>query len=183
MSKIGKLPIKIPDGVTVDIKDGVLDVKGKNGDISIKILAGIKVEIKDGELTFSLVSETKQNLSNWGTIRALVNNAIIGSVSDFTKNLILEGVGFKVVLDGSTLVLNLGFSHQVKFPIPEGIKIEVDKNNLKISGRDKATVGQVAATLRAMKKPEPYKGKGFRYSDEVVRRKAGKKATATATTK
>ncbi len=180
MSKIGKQPVVIPEGVTVTLNGGLLEVKSGAITLGVKILPGIKVEIRDKEIVFTPEAKTKQYLSNWGTMRSLTENAVEGSVKDFMKELILEGVGFRAVVQENILVLNLGFSHQVKFPIPEGIKIEIDKNTLKISGPDKALVGQVAAKLRSLKKPEPYKGKGFRYSNEVIRRKAGKKAVAAA---
>lgn len=180
MSKIGKQPIKIPDGVTVEAKDGMIHVKGTRGELVIPLLHGINSEIKDGELRFTLADETKQARSNWGTVRALAKNAIDGLTKGFEKSLILEGVGFKVAKEGNDLVMSLGFSHPVRFPAVQGVTFEVEKNSIvRIKGFDKALVGEVAARIRALKKPEPYKGKGFRYSDEIIKRKVGKKAAAT----
>lgn len=180
MSKIGKKPITIPDGVTVNILDGLIEIKGKNANLSVKALPGVTASIKDKELSFSAKANDKQTLSNWGTMRALVANAIAGVVSDFSKELTVEGVGFRVEVKGNDLVLNIGFSHPVNFPIPEHIKIKTEKNTIKISGPIKQLVGKVAAEIRALKEVEPYLGKGIKYKDEIVRRKAGKKATASA---
>ena len=176
MSKIGKKPIVIPDGVTVEVKESVISIEGKNAELSVPILAGINVELKDGELIFSPSGKDKQTISNWGTLRALVQNAVDGASKNFTKTLIIEGVGYRASIEGTELVLSLGYSHQIKFPIPESVSIAVEKNSIVISGPEKELVGEVAAKIRKFRKPEPYKGKGIRYSDEVVRRKAGKKA-------
>jgi len=179
MSKIGKKPIVIPEGVTVEVKESVISIKGKNAELSVPMLAGINAQLKDGELVFSPSDKDKQTISNWGTLRALTQNAIYGASENFTKTLIVEGVGYRANIEGTELVLGLGFSHQIKFPIPEGVNITAEKNSIVISGPQKALVGEVAAKIRSFKKPEPYKGKGIRYSDEVVRRKAGKKAVGT----
>ena len=176
MSKIGKQPVKIPAGISAEMKNGSLEVKGKNATLSVKLLPGIKVEVKDGEIIFIPNGSTKQIISNWGTMRALTANAVSGASDDFVKELVIEGVGYKAELQGTNLVLSVGFSHQVKFPSPEGIKLAVEKSFIKVSGIDKNRVGATAAKIRAIKKPEPYLGKGIRYSDEVIRRKQGKKA-------
>ena len=176
MSKIGKKPIVIPEGVAVEVKESVITIKGKNAELSVPMLAGINAELKDGELVFSPSGKDKQTLSNWGTVRALTQNAIYGAGEDFKKTLIIEGVGYRASVEGKELVLGLGFSHQIKFPIPEGVNITVEKNSVIITGPEKALVGEVAAKIRSFRKPEPDKGKGIRYSDEIVRRKAGKKA-------
>ena len=181
MSKIGKQPIKIPAGVTVTIEGKEIKIKGQKGELSVPVLSGVHSVIENDAITFSIKDSTKQHRSNWGTQRALVQNAVSGLVKDFEKILVLEGVGYRVTKEGDNLSLALGFSHPVKYAAPKGIVFEVEKNSiLKIKGSDRSLVGQVAAELRAMKKPEPYKGKGFHYSDEVVRRKAGKKAATTA---
>jgi len=180
MSKIGKKPVAITEGVTVAVKDGLLEVKGKGGTLNVPILSGIKVEVKDKELIFTANNHLKQTLSNWGTNNALAKNAIAGVSKEFSKELSVVGIGFKAVVQGTNLVLNLGFSHPINFTIPAGVKIVVDKNLIKISGSDKWLVGEVAANIRALKKPEPYQGKGIRYTAEVVRKKAGKKAAAKA---
>lgn len=180
MSKIGKQPVFIPEGVTVETKDGVLEVKGKNGTLTVNLIAGIKIEIKDSEIVFMPEKNTKQTVSNWGTIRALIANAVKGVNEDFLKELVIEGVGFRAEVQGANLVLNVGFSHKVNFAIPDGVKITVEKNLIKVSGNSKQIVGEVAAKIRSIKKPEPYKGKGIMYKGEIIRRKAGKKAAASA---
>ena len=176
MSKVGKKPITIEKGVSVQIEDDIIKVAGSNASLEVKVLPSISVKEENGELLVSLLSKNKQARSNWGTMRALLQNAVIGAAGDFSKELIIEGVGYRAESTPDTLTLNLGYSHPIKFPIPTGIKIVVEKNTIKISGADKAVVGQVAAKIRKFRKPEPYKGKGIRYSTEVVRRKAGKKA-------
>ena len=142
----------------------------------LKDLVTRRLKEENGELQISLLSKNKQARSNWGTMRALLQNAVTGAAGDFSKELIIEGVGYRAESAPDMLTLNLGYSHPIKFPIPAGIKIAVEKNIIKVSGADKAVVGQVAAKIRKFRKPEPYKGKGIRYSTEVVRRKAGKKA-------
>jgi large subunit ribosomal protein L6 len=179
MSKIGKKPITIPEGVTVTVGSDFIEVKGKNATLSVPRLQGVTAKIANNEVVFTIESDTKQVKSNWGTLRALTQNAITGATENFKKSLIIEGVGFRAALEGTTLVMNLGFSHQIRYAIPQGITITIEKGNLTISGADKALVGQVAAKIRSYKKPEPYLGKGIRYSDEVIRRKVGKKAATS----
>ncbi len=179
MSKIGKKPIVIPSGISVTISEDGVVAQGTKGTATVPMLRGVSAELKDGELSFSIKGNGKQTRSNWGTMRALVQNAIIGLAEGFSKTLLLEGVGYRIAKEGENLVMNLGFSHQVRYATPKGISFEIEKNTtLIIRGSDKALVGQVAAEIRALRKPEPYKGTGFRYSDEVIRRKAGKKAAA-----
>lgn len=182
MSKVGKQPITIPENVTVSVHadDHNVVVKGPKGELTIPILTGVTVSLEGKTLTASIQSKVKQVKSNWGTERALIQNAVIGVTDGFEKTLILEGVGYRIMKEGENLTLNLGFSHPVKFEAPAGIAFEIEKNSiLKIKGIDKGLVGKVAAEIRQMKKPEPYKGKGFHYEGEVVRRKAGKKAATT----
>ncbi len=177
MSKIGKKIIKIPTGVTCSLSETVLKFNGPKGEVELKVLPGIKVVFVNGEMSFSPSRNSKQVISNWGTLRALSANALKGVTEGFEKTLLLEGVGFRVTKDGEGLVLNLGFSQPVKYGAVKGIAFEVEKNTiLKIKGVDRFLVGQVAAEIRGLKKPEPYKGKGFHYANEVIRRKAGKKA-------
>jgi large subunit ribosomal protein L6 len=178
MSKIGKKPIDIPEGVSVEIKDNKIEVKGKNATLGVAKLAGVSVEKKENQIVFLPKNGEKQTISNWGTLRALVQNAIEGALENFTKQLIIEGVGYRASMEGQELVLGLGYSHQIRFSTPEGVSIEVSKNTITISGADKALVGEIAAKIRSFRKPEPYKGKGIRYSDEIVKRKAGKKAVS-----
>lgn len=181
MSKIGKKPIQIPDGVSVNVDAGEIIVKGKEGSMTIKILDGVSAKLEGSELTFDVLRNSKQARSNWGTVRALVANAVKGLQEGFEKTLVLEGVGFRVMKEGDGLALALGYSHPVKYAAVPGITFEIEKNSiLKIKGCDKALVGKVAAEIRAMRKVEPYKGKGFRYSDEIVRRKAGKKSVGSS---
>jgi large subunit ribosomal protein L6 len=181
MSKIGKNPIIIPDNVdVVKIDSGFLEFKGANGSLKFKINPYIKTEIKDKIILFSPENNSKQARANWGTIASLTRNAIAGVAQGFNKNLEIEGVGYRVAMEGEVLVLNIGLSHPVKFPAPDGIKISVEKNVIKISGADKDLVGRIAAKIRSFKKPEPYKGKGIRYQGEVIRRKAGKKLSGGA---
>ena len=181
MSKIGKQPVTIPSGVSATLKDGEVIVASEKNKIVIPVLKYVKVSIEGEIVSLSISGSSKQARSNWGTMRALVQNAVNGLSKGFEKTLILEGVGFRITKEGENLSLNLGFSHPIKYQTPDGVTFEVDKNSvLKVKGFDKALVGQVAAEIRAMKKPEPYKGKGFRYSDEVIRRKAGKKAATAA---
>jgi len=178
MSKIGKKPIAIPDGVEVQLKDGVFHFKGKEGSLEIKSLPYVKAEIKDKQIQFTATADDKQARANWGTIASLTKNAIDGVKDGFNKKLQLEGVGYRASLEGKNLVLTVGFSHPIKFETPAAVKITVEKSIISISGPSKALVGQVAAQIRKIKKPEPYQGKGIRYVGEVVRRKAGKKAAA-----
>lgn len=181
MSKVGKKQINIPEGISVQIDEREITIKGKNGEIKMAILEGVNAKLEGNELTFSILRNSKQVRSNWGTMRSLVANAVKGLVEGFEKTLILEGVGFRVIKEGEGLGLMLGFSHPTKYSEVNGITFEVEKNSiLKIKGYDKALVGKVAAEIRAMKKVEPYKGKGFRYSNEVVKRKAGKKSVGSS---
>ena len=179
MSKIGKKPITIPDNIEVKISDGFLKFEGNNGTINLKILSYIKTELKDKMIFFSPENNSKQARANWGTIRSLAANAIIGLTDGFTKVLEIEGIGYRANMEGDTLVLDLGLSHPIKLIPLKGIKISAEKNIIKISGIDKALVGQIAAKIRAFKKPEPYKGKGIRYQGEIIRRKVGKKVAGT----
>ena len=176
MSKIGKRPIHISEGIEAEIKEGVISFKGPNASLEVPILPGIKVEKTENQIVFIPQDNAKQTLSNWGTLRALAQNAILGAVKDFSKDLVIEGVGYRANVEGEYVILNLGYSHQIRFRIPEGIKIKVEKNTVNISGADKILVGETAAQIRKFRKPEPYKGKGIRYSDEVIKRKVGKRA-------
>jgi large subunit ribosomal protein L6 len=181
MSKVGKKQINIPDGISVEVREREIMVTGKNGMMTIPTLEGIRARLEEKNLSFEAMRNSKQVRSNWGTMRALVANAIQGLTSGFEKTLILEGVGFRVMKEGEGLALSLGFSHPVKYPEVPGIVFEIEKNSiLRIKGFDKGLVGKIAADIRAMKKVEPYKGKGFRYSDEIVRRKAGKKSVGSS---
>lgn len=175
MSKIGKKPIIIPDNVEVKTSNGFLELKGPAGVLNLKIIPYIKIKLEDKIISFIPENNSKQARANWGTMRSLTFNAVIGVAQGFNKILEIEGVGFKANMEGNILALNIGYSHPVKFIPSERVKISVEKNTIKISGIDKALVGETAAKIRALKKPEPYKGKGIRYQGEIIRRKAGKK--------
>ena len=180
MSKIGKKPILIPEGVKVNLKDDQIEIKGEKGVLKKKINPLISVKIENGLIKVTPKKETKNIKALWGTERALIANMIEGVSKGFEKELEIEGTGYQVKLEGKVLKLNLGFSHPVKFEIPQDISIEVDQNRIKVSGIDKQKVGEIAAQIRRLKPPEPYKGKGIRYLGEIIRRKAGKKAGTTS---
>jgi len=180
MSKIGKMPISILDNVSISITDGTLVAKGQLGELAVIIPKQIKVEQADNQLIVTRVDDTKESKSLHGLIRSLIDNSIRGVSKGFSKTLEISGVGFKAEVKGDKIILNVGFSHQVVLPIIEGVEIKQDKNKIIISGVDKQKVSHMAAQIRAVKKPEPYKGKGIKYADEIVRRKAGK-AAKTAT--
>jgi len=178
MSKIGNKPINIPEGVSVSIGPREIEVKGPNAVLKVPVLRDITVEVKDEQICFTVRNQSTQSRSDWGTMRSLVQNAVNGSKENFIKTLIIEGIGYRANMEGNKLVMNLGFSHPIKFLAPVDVNIEVDGNLIKVSGASKSQVGETAANIRKFKKPEPYKGKGIRYSDEIVKRKAGKKAVS-----
>lgn len=179
MSRIGKKPIEIPAGVEVKIDGGRITVKGPKGELQRNIRPEIKVAEESGRLLVSLQRETKETGAFWGLTRALLANDIKGVTQGFEKKLEIEGVGYRVNMEGEDLNLQLGFSHPVKIKAPEGVKFSVDKNVITVLGIDKGLVGQTAAKIRDQKPPEPYKGKGIRYEGEQIRRKLGKKAVAS----
>ena len=174
MSRIGKLPIKIPSGVTIVGDKDVIAVTGPKGSLSQFTLPGITVKQEGEELLVTRANDEPQNRSKHGLLRSLINNMVVGVTEGFKKQLELHGVGYRVALAGNQLKFNIGFSHEVIFTIPEGITASVEQNNITISGISKQQVGQVAAKIRALKKPEPYKGKGIRYTGEHIIRKSGK---------
>ena len=174
MSRIGKLPIKIPSGVNVEINGNEVKVSGPKGNLSLQLLDGIEVKIDDSNINVSRKNDDTILRARHGLIRSLLNNLVIGVSEGFFKKLEVNGVGFKVSSTPTNLKLNVGFSHDVDYKIPEGITISVEQNVITISGIDKQKVGQVAAEIRAIKKPEPYKGKGIKYIDERIIRKSGK---------
>lgn len=174
MSRIGKKPINLPDKVEAKILDKAVTVKGPKGTLSVALPDGIEVKLVDKQLIFSLLNENKGVNALWGLARALVNNAVKGVTEGFSKILEINGVGFKAAMQGKKLVLNVGFSHPVEYNPPAGVTVEVEKSQITVSGIDRQLVGQTAAEIRQIKKPEPYKGKGIKYSTETIRRKAGK---------
>ncbi|HEC1755468.1 TPA: 50S ribosomal protein L6 [Campylobacter lari] len=174
MSRIGKQPVAIPSGVEVKLEGNLLKFKKGNLAKELDTKANVNVEIKEAQILFSPKGEDRQSRAYWGTYKALAQNIIIGLTDGFSKTLEINGVGYKAALKGKVLELALGFSHPINYAIPEGIEITVDKNNVIIKGSDKQVVGQVAAQIREFRPPEPYKGKGVKYSDERIIRKAGK---------
>jgi len=179
MSRIGKKPIEIPEVVEVKIEGQLVFIKGPKGELSQAIRPEIKVEVKESKILVSPQKETKETSAFWGMTRALLYNMVKGVMEGYEKKLEIEGVGYRASIEGDQLVLNIGFSHPVKIKQPAGIKFSVDKNVISVSGIDKGLVGEMAAEIRRVRPPEPYKGKGIRYAGEQVRRKLGKKAVAT----
>ena len=174
MSRIGKLPIPIPSGVTITVDQEAVTVNGSKGSLSQVLLPGIAVKVNDNEAVVSRENDEPKNRAKHGLMRTLVNNMVVGVSTGFSKQLEINGVGYRVAAQGQDLKLNLGFSHDVIFKIPAGIQTKLEQNVITISGIDKQQVGQVAADIRKLKKPEPYKGKGIKYVGERIIRKSGK---------
>ncbi len=176
MSRVGKYPVALPQGVTAEVKDQTVAVKGKLGNLSLVVPNEVVVKVADGKVAVSMHHDTARARVLWGTTRNNINNMVKGVTEGFKSVLEIEGVGFKAAIQGKDLVMQIGFSHEVRFTPPAGITIKADKPTLlSITGIDKQQVGQVAAEIRSMKKPEPYKGKGIKYEGERIRRKEGKK--------
>lgn len=175
MSRIGKLPIIIPAGVTLTIEGQQVGVKGPKGTLSLELHHRVKLVTAENQATVTVTdTDLQSDRALWGLTRMLVANMIIGVTTGYTKQLEINGVGFKAAVSGTKLNMNLGFSHPIEYAIPAGITVTVEKNIVTIAGIDKQVVGETAATIRRYKKPEPYKGKGIKYIDEVIHRKAGK---------
>ena len=175
MSRIGNKPVVIPTGVTIDLKDNTVTVKGPKGELSYTFNQNITLVQNEGEVVFTRPDDSKENKTIHGTTRAVFNNMVVGVTEGFQKELELIGVGYRAQLQGKKLVLNVGYSHPVEFTPEEGIEIEVPSNTkVIVKGYDKQKVGELAANIRGVRPPEPYKGKGIRYVDEFVRRKEGK---------
>jgi large subunit ribosomal protein L6 len=175
MSRIGRRPIPITKGVTVSVDPGAVAVKGPKGSMNIPVPGGVNVRTDDGNLLVEVAGTTQREKALHGLVRSLIANAVAGVTTGFTRDLEIQGIGYKAAVEGREIVLALGFSHPVRFPIPEGIDVSVDKQvRLSIKGYDKQVVGQVAANLRALRPPDVYKGKGIRYAGEIVRKKVGK---------
>lgn len=178
MSRIGKNPVSVPKGIKVAVNGGTVSLEGPKGKLNLDIPNGITVEHKEEKLTVGRLSETKQNRATHGSIRAHLSNMIEGLVNGHKKELEIQGIGFRVNLQGKKLVFNLGLSHPVEFEIPTDVKVTVpSQTSIIIEGANKDSVGQVAAKIRLLKPVEPYKGKGIRYVGEIVRRKQGKSVT------
>lgn len=181
MSRIGKLPISLPKGVNIEVKDSVVTVKGPKGELSQQIDSAIEVKIEEGEVTINRPNDEKQNRAFHGLYRALINNMVVGVSEGYKKTLELVGVGYRASNTGNVLELSLGYSHQIYLQLPNEIKVETkserNQNPLIIlESNDKQLLGQVCAKIRSFRKPEPYKGKGIKFQGEVIRRKAGKSA-------
>ncbi len=176
MSRVGKIPVEVPSGVDVAINGRVVTAKGSRGQLAFEAAGDVTVALEDGKIVVRPVDDSKRARSMWGTARSRIQSMVTGVAEGFTKNLEINGVGYRAAVQGSTLNLQLGFSHDIAYPIPEGIAITCERPTaIAISGADKQKVGQVAADIRAYRPPEPYKGKGIKYSDEIVLRKEGKK--------
>lgn len=176
MSRVGKYPVIVPAGVTVSVEGQTVRAKGKLGELSFLVVDEVEAKLEDGKVWVKPRNETKFARAMWGTARARINNLVKGVGEGFTKKLDIVGVGYRAAVQGKVLKLSLGFSHDVDFPIPEGIDIKCPQpTQIEISGTDKQVVGQVASEIRAYRSPEPYKGKGVKYADEKILRKEGKK--------
>ena len=180
MSRIGKKPVAVPSGVSVTIGASDVTVKGPKGSLSLAVPAACKVTHETNEITVTRNSEEKFVRASHGTTRAHLNNMVKGVTDGFTKDLEIVGVGYKAEAKGQTLVLTIGFSHLVNFPVPQGVTVETpEPTKIKVTGIDRQKVGQVAAEIRGVRPPEPYKGKGIKYVDEYIERKAGKSAVGS----
>ena len=176
MSRVGKHPVPVPSGVSVEIVNRILKAKGKLGELSLRLSEEVEAKLEDGKVVVTPRSDSKRARTLWGTTRALVNNMVAGVSTGFSKTLDINGVGYRAQVQGKNLQLQLGFSHDVVYPIPAGVTIKCDKpTQITVSGADRQRVGQVAAEIRAFRKPEPYKGKGIKDDKERILRKEGKK--------
>jgi large subunit ribosomal protein L6 len=182
MSKIGKKAILIPNEVTVSRTNKHLHFKGKKGEFALVLLPYLDITLTEKDILIRPRSPHKQARTNWGTMASLIRSALIGVSEGFTKQLEIQGVGFRATREGDAIALNVGFSHPIKISPPEGITVTIEKNIITIAGYEKQKVGQFAAEIRSFKKPEPYKGKGIRYVGEVIRKKAGKKVAGVGAT-
>jgi large subunit ribosomal protein L6 len=174
MSRVGKLPIAVPSGVTITVDDSEITVNGGKGTLKQFTMPGITVKQEGEEVLVTRVNDEPKNRAKHGLMRSLVNNMVVGVSEGFSKKLEINGVGYRVAQQGTDLKLNLGFSHDVIYKVPAGVNTAIEQNTITISGTDKQQVGQVAAEIRALKKPEPYKGKGIKYEGERILRKSGK---------
>lgn len=175
MSRVGKLPIQIPSGVTITVDDSFVSVTGPKGTLKQFTMPGINTTVEGDQILVSRIDDEREHRAKHGLMRALINNMVTGVTTGFSKKLEINGVGYRAAMEGNKLKLSLGYSHDIYFTAPEGVKIEVDKSNgITVSGISRQQVGQVAAEIRAFRKPEPYKGKGIKYEGERILRKSGK---------
>ena len=177
MSRVGKKPVEIPEKVKIEYKDRVLTVKGEKGTLASTVNPSIDLDIKGKLIVVTMEKETRSNMALQGMTRSIVANMITGVVKGFERSLEINGIGYRAEVKGNTIVFNLGYSHPIKFELPKGISASVEKSIVKISGIDNQLLGQTAATIRKLRPPEPYKGKGIKYVEERIRRKAGKTGT------
>lgn len=176
MSRVGKLPVEMSDKVSVVVQPNLVLVKGPKGELKTPVTNDVTIEVKDGKVWVKPANDSQRSRAMWGTVRSNLKNLVEGVTKGFTKTLDITGVGYRAAVQGQVLTLALGFSHEVKYIVPQGVTVAVDKQtSIKLECIDKQILGQVAAEIRSLRGPEPYKGKGVRYSDEVVRRKEGKK--------
>ncbi len=176
MSRVGMVPVEVPSGVDLEIAAGEIKAKGKLGELTMKVVDDVKVSREDNLVWVKPANDGKRARMMWGTTRSLLSNLVIGVSEGFSKRLLITGVGYRAAMQGKELVLQLGHSHEIRYPLPEGIKVDVpNQTEIVISGPNNQVVGQVAAEIRSYRKPEPYKGKGVRYADEIIIRKEGKK--------
>jgi len=176
MSRVGKYPVPVPAGVQVALAGRTVTAKGRNGELKLELTDAVDVEIEGGQVTVKPRGNDRRARTLWGTTRSLINGMVTGVSTGFTKEMEINGTGYRAAVQGKDLILNLGYSHEVRYPIPQGIKITCERPTaIKVEGADKRQVGQVAAEIRAWRGPEPYKGKGVRYVNEQILRKEGKK--------
>jgi large subunit ribosomal protein L6 len=176
MSRVGKYPVPVPAGVQVALQGRTVVAKGKNGELKLDLTDDVDVTIENGQVAVAPKGEDRRARTMWGTTRSLIQGMVIGVSTGFTKSMEITGTGYRAAVQGSDLVLNLGYSHEIRYPVPKGIKITCERPTaIKVEGADKRQVGQVAAEIRGYRGPEPYKGKGIRYDNEVILRKEGKK--------
>ena len=176
MSRIGKNPVEVPSGVEVSIANDLLTAKGKNGTLTVPLHEAVEVRQEDGKVVCIPREGAPAARKMWGTMRSMINNAVIGASEGFTVRLEINGVGYRAAVQGNNLNLQLGYSHDINYPIPQGITVKCERPTLiEISGASKQQVGQIASEIRAFRKPEPYKGKGIKYENEIIVRKEGKK--------
>jgi large subunit ribosomal protein L6 len=176
MSRVGKYPVPIPQGVQVALQGRTLVAKGKLGELKLSLTDDVDVEVRDNQVAVNPRRDDRRSRTMWGTTRSLVNGMVTGVSTGFTRNMEISGTGYRAAVQGKDLVLNLGYSHEVRYPIPDGVKITCERPTaIRVEGADKRQVGQVAAEIRAYRPPEPYKGKGVKYDNEQILRKEGKK--------
>ncbi len=176
MSRVGKYPVPVPQGVQVALQGRTVVAKGRNGELKLDLTDEVDVEIADNQVAVKPRRDDRRSRTMWGTTRSLINGMVTGVSTGFTKSMEITGTGYRAAVQGKDLVLNLGYSHEIRYPIPEGIKITCERPTaVRVEGADKQRVGQVAAEIRAFRAPEPYKGKGIKYENEQILRKEGKK--------